>query len=61
MKDTEEIKNTKLKDYIEKIVNFARAITLDEENVSAGGIALTMADEIQTYGARALGLLMDEI
>lgn len=52
MKDTE-----KLTDYLIKIVNFAKAIALDEDNVSADGIAITMAEEIKSYGAKALELL----
>lgn len=51
-------KKSELEDYLVKIVNFAKAINLDEDNVSADGIALTMADEIQTYGAKALDLVM---
>lgn len=51
----------RVENYISKIVDFARAISLDEDNIVAGGIALTMADEIQSYGARALDLLNDEI
>lgn len=43
-----------------KIIDFARAISLDEESITAGGIAVTMADEIQSYGAKALDLLTDE-
>jgi hypothetical protein len=58
MKDTI---TKKVQDYLEKIEDFARAITLDEANVSAGGIALTMADEIMSYSARAYDLLEGEI
>lgn len=53
-------KKSELEDYLVKIVNFAKAINLDEDNVSADGIALTMADEIQTYGTKALDLVMDK-
>ena len=59
MKDTnvtERVENSLI-----KIVDFARAISLDKDNVSAGGIALTMADEIQSYGAMALDLITGEI
>ena len=52
MKDTE-----KLTEYLIKIVNFAKAIALDEDNVSADGIAITMAEEINSYAAKALELL----
>lgn len=58
MKDT---KQKRIEDSLIKIIDFARAISLDKENVAAGGIALTMADEIQSYGARALDLLTGEI
>lgn len=58
MKDTKT--KGKVQDYLIKIVNFARAISLDEENVAAEGIALTMAEEIQNYGAMALDLLTGE-
>lgn len=53
-------KKSELEDYLVKIVNFAKAINLDEDNVSADGIALTMADEIQAYGTKALDLVMDK-
>lgn len=52
MKDTEE-----LTEILIKIVNFAKAIALDEDNISADGIALTMAEEIKSYVAKALELL----
>ena len=59
------MKDTKVTERVEnsliKIVDFARAISLDKDNVSAGGIALTMADEIQSYGAMALDLITGEI
>lgn len=46
-----------LKDYTIRILNFTKAILLDEDCVSAGGIAITMANEIQSYGVRILDLL----
>ena len=59
------MKNTEITKRVEacliKIIDFARAISLDEDNISAGGIALTMADEIQSYGAKALDLITGEI
>ena len=59
MKDARITK--RVEDCLIKIINFARAISLDKDNVSAGGIALTMADEIQSYGANALDLITGEI
>ena len=57
--------NTKLlervQNYIVKMVDFARAISLDEDNISAGGVALTMAEEIQSYGVRTLDLIEEEL
>ena len=58
MKDTKVTK--RVEDCLVRIINFARAISLDEDNISAGGIALTMADEIQSYGAKALDLMTGE-
>lgn len=63
MKDTEkqfEAKE-KVQDCLIKILDFARAISLDQEDMTTGCIALTMADEIQNYGNEALGLLIDEV
>ena len=59
MKDARIMK--RVEDCLIKIINFARAISLDEDNIPAGGIALTMADEIQSYGANALDLITGEI
>lgn len=47
----------KLNDYLVKIMDFARAITLDEKNIPSGSVVLTMADEIQNYGLKAMELL----
>ena len=58
MKDVRITK--RVEDCLIKIINFARAISLDEDNISAGGIALTMADEIQSYSAKALDLMTGE-
>lgn len=58
MKDTV---TKKVQDCLLKIQDFARAISLDGANISAGGIALTMADEIISYSAKANDLLTGEI
>lgn len=54
MKDTI---TKKVQDCLRKIEDFARAISLDEANISAGSVALTMADEIMSYSAKAYDLL----
>ena len=51
--------NKEVQDCLEKILDFARAISLDGEDMTAGCIALTMADEIQAYGVKALDLLAE--
>lgn len=48
--------NEKVKEYITKIIDFAYAITLDEDSVSEG-IALTMVKEIQSYGIKILDIV----
>jgi hypothetical protein len=58
MKDTI---TKKVQDCLVKIQDFARAISLDEANISAGGIALTMADEILSYSGKACDLISGEV
>lgn len=45
-----------LQDYIIRIADFARAITLDDCYV-AGSLAKTMASEIQDYASKALEII----
>lgn len=59
MKDTKKLE--KIEDCILKIVDFAKAISLDEDNVAAGGIALTMAEEIRSYSTKVLDLIKSDM
>ena len=52
------MEKTELKDYMEKILDFAKAIVLDKKNQSAESIAATMAEEIEYYGTKVLDSLM---
>lgn len=51
--------NSELSDYVEKIIDFAKAIVLDKENQSAESIAVTMAEEIEHYGSKVLEKLLE--
>ena len=55
MKDSQ-----KLKELIISMVDFAYAIKLDEKTVQSGGIAVTMSEAIQEYGAKAIEILIKE-
>ncbi len=58
------MKSTKIslevQNYLEKILDFAKAISLDSEDMTAGCIAITMANEIQQCGMKALELIWNE-
>lgn len=46
-----------IKECLVRMIDFAYAIGMDEKSPNSGGIALTMSEAIQDYGAKALEIM----
>ena len=54
-----EVMEKEVAELIIKINDFAKAILLDEKNITSEGIALTMAGQILSCGSKALEIISE--